>query len=46
MFLDIVGNIQPLTKAQLLLSIALGFAVYMGAISKYDLFFNYEKVVY
>ena len=46
MFLDIVGSIQPLTKIQLVLSVVLGFAVYTGVVSKYDLFFNFDKVVF
>ena len=44
--MDIVGNIQPLTKAQLLLSIVLGFAVYTGVVSKFDFFFNFDKIVF
>lgn len=46
MFLDIAGHIQPLTKVQLLFSLCLGFMVYIGVVSKYDLFFNLEKIVY
>jgi hypothetical protein len=44
MFLDILSHITPLTKLQVTFMITLSFLVYGEILSKYDLYFNFEKI--
>lgn len=41
---DLVGSITPLTKLQTALMVVLSFLVYSSVFSKYDLYFNTEKI--
>lgn len=44
MFLDIFSHITPLTKLQAVFMITLSFLVYGEIASKYDMYFNFEKI--
>jgi hypothetical protein len=46
MFLDIISQVPPVTKIQILISITLTFLVYSETISKYDLYYNFDRIFY
>lgn len=41
---DLVDSITPITKLQTALMVLLSFLVYSSVLSKYDLYFNAEKI--
>jgi cell division septal protein FtsQ len=46
MLVNLVKSIPPITRIQLLVFAIVGGLVYNGILSRYDLYFNLEKIVF